>query len=195
MNCSDFQAQIDFYLDEELDEVGAAQAARHVGICSPCAKEVHDYRAARSLLITAVTEQVAAVDVSGLWQQIESKLDTPPNNVLSLAAWRGRVKRAGRTLTRSGVFSTFTPLRTSALTAAAAAAVFAFSLMGVEQEKLPTTKGRGTIAQSRPVRIDSMEVAAGHSVSTWVKPRTKTRVIWLANTGSGYSVTPVSHSR
>ena len=53
---------------------------------------------------------------------------------------------------------------------------------------------------SKAVRIDAMEVGAGHSVSTWMRPRTGTRVIWVADaTGSGessgFGVTSVSDDR
>jgi hypothetical protein len=75
---------------------------------------------------------------------------------------------------------------------AAAAAVFAFTVFTADKAT-PSHTSAGVIAQSRPVRIDAMEVGAGHTVSTWVKPRTKTRVIWVANTG--YSISSVSHNR
>jgi hypothetical protein len=227
VNCSDFQAQLDFYLDDELDDVSGAQAAHHIDSCPTCKRDVADHKQARSFLIAAVADKAAAVDVSGLWKAIEAGLDSPAPapNVLPMADWRVRhatpVARdaaavagsatsarpfAGaakfRTPTKRTTLSTLGWFQKGALTAAAAAAVFAFSLFGNGETPSPAPTqisrggGGGLATQFRPVRIDSMEVASGHSVSTWIKPRTKTRVIWLANNnGNNFSVTPASHSR
>ena len=49
----------------------------------------------------------------------------------------------------------------------------------------------------RPVRIDSMEVAEGRNVTTWMRPKTKTRVIWVgdSNAAEGFGVNNLSLER
>ena len=185
MNCSDFQTNLDPYLDDELEDSVKRLATRHVTSCRTCDTVVTDHQKARALLVTAVTDRVAAVDLSGLWRDVEGKLDRQRAAVVRLD------ERRARSSLFAGSASLRTPLRLGAFAAAAAAAIFAFAMSG-GGEQAPS--GSGAIMQSRPARIDSMEVAAGHSVSTWVKPRTRTRVIWVANTG-GFSVSNASHSR
>jgi hypothetical protein len=50
-------------------------------------------------------------------------------------------------------------------------------------------------AQSRPVRIDAMEVGAGRTVSTWMRPKTRTRIIWVANTANVNMMRVADHPR
>ena len=148
------------------------------------------YQQTRALLVTAVADRAAAVDVSGLWQSIAHRVEPVPASVTPLAAARqARWLHAARSAVRR-----ITPLQAGTLAAMAAAAVLAFGI-GTGGDTTSTAEvARGGLLQSRPVRIDSMEVAAGHTVSTWVKPRTKTRVIWVAN-NAGFAVSNASHNR
>jgi anti-sigma factor RsiW len=191
VNCSQFEEKLDLYLDGELDHVSMPLVAGHIADCGACHKVVTDHEKARALLITAVADEAAAVDVSGLWRDIEAKLDSP--GVVSLAA--ARTRRALRTATR--VSSRTRALQFGTLTAAAAAAVFVFTLVsggtGNPGSRVASHPGR-TLAQARPVRIDAMEVGAGHTVSTWVRPRTKTRIFWVASSGNDFAMAPAAAS-
>jgi len=193
VNCSEFQDKLDPYLDGELDDASTPLAAGHVHGCVACNTVVTEHQKARALLITAVADEAAAVDVSGLWHDIEARLESP--RVRSLAAARARrAFRTGTGITRTRA------LGFAALTTAAAAAVVVLSLVtgggddGSKSTFANATPGRRTLAQSRPVRIDAMEVGAGHTVSTWVRPRAKTRIIWVARTGD-HLVTPAASGR
>lgn len=188
MDCSQFQDKLDLYLDGLLDDPSVSLAARHLLGCNACESVVTEHKKARALLITAVADKAAAVDVSGLWSEIEARLDAP--GVLSLAA--ARTRRALRAGSRTPRMRT---LGFAALTTAAAAAAVVFALANgrtADGTRSPTSFAARTFAQSRPVRIDSMEVGAGHTVSTWIRPRTKTRIIWVASTGSGFDMTPAA---
>jgi len=177
---------LDLYLDGELDHVSMPLVDGHMAVCGACHKTVTDHEKARALLITAVADQAAAVDVSGLWREIEAKLETP--GVVSLAAARARralhtaAKLTGRTRT----------LQIGTFTAAAAAAAVVFALFtGTRTADTNGTRiASRALAQTRPVRIDAMEVGAGHTVSTWIRPRTKTRIIWVASTGNDVAMAP-----
>lgn len=57
-------------------------------------------------------------------------------------------------------------------------------------------------ARERSVRIDAMEVGSGHTVQTWMRPKSRTRVIWIdsafgaedadSNFGNGFGVQNLS---
>ena len=74
MNCREFEAQIDFYLDGVLDAPSIRVAADHISVCPKCETMVTDSQQVSALLKTAVSDRIAAVDVSGLWDSIEREL-------------------------------------------------------------------------------------------------------------------------
>jgi anti-sigma factor RsiW len=191
VNCSEFQGELDSYLDGALQGETERLAVAHIARCRTCDELVIDHQKARALLVTAVADRAAAVDVSGLWDEVSKRLDSVSPRVTSLAAARAR--RAMRSLRHAG------PWGLGAASAVAAAALFAFTLVGGAHDKAATetaSVASGALVQSRPVRIDSMEVGAGHTVSTWVKPRTKTRILWVASTSGGYTtVSTLTHDQ
>jgi anti-sigma factor RsiW len=188
VNCRQFEEKLDRYLDGELDHASMPLVEVHIAACGGCRKVVTDHEKARALLMTAVADEAAAVDVSGLWRDIEAKLDTP--GVVSLAA--ARTRRALRTAAKAT--SRTRARQVGAFTAVAAAAAVVFTLFagGAHNvDKRPGLIGGRGLAQARPVRIDAMEVGAGQTVSTWVKPRTRTRIIWVASTDNNdFAMTP-----
>ena len=213
MNCSDFQTNLDLYLDAELDSAKMSTAAHHVASCTTCNHVVTDYQKARALLITAVADRAAAVDVSGVWDEVSRCLDERKPNVTLLAAFRAR-----RFLDASRARIRAAAVQTGAFAATAAAAALVFSLFTGNTSQKPSSEPSPTpsrhvevlptpsmpitadatdvVAQSRPVRIDAMSIGAGHTVSTWFKPRSKTRVIWVASSESpAYAVSDVSETR
>ena len=146
------------------------------------------YQEARALLSTAVAEQVAAVDVSGLWESIEKQLDPLPEPVGFVAGSVAAVRRW------FGAESTWAlSWRVGAFAAAAAAVVLVVSLAMMRSSDRTQV---AAAAHMPAVRIDSMEVAAGHSVSTWVRPRRQTQVIWVSDGGGeGFGFSNASHRR
>jgi hypothetical protein len=213
VNCSDFQTNLDLYLDAELESAKMSTSALHVASCTTCNHVVTDYQKARALLITAVADRAAAVDVSGVWDEVSRSLDERKSNVTWLAAFRAR-----RFLDASHPRIRAAAVQTGAFAATAAAAALVFSLFTGNTSQKPSSVPSSTpsqhvdvmptpsmpitadatdvIAQSRPVRIDAMSIGAGHTVSTWFRPRTKTRVIWVASSSSpAYAVSDVSETR
>ncbi len=214
MSCAEFDTKLDFYLDAVLPAREQLEFARHLDSCISCTDAVIGYQKVRALLTTAVTDRVAAVDVSGLWDRIAARLPEgvsvgtrPPRPVPAAVASGTRFGAAVRGL-RDWLVGFVAPLplsiRLGVVGAAAVAGVLAFSIHSespreptVVAEFPPRTTDAGRKRTDvRPVRIDSMEVAAGHTVSTWVKPRTRTRVIWVADADlDGFGVGNVSHTR
>jgi len=201
VRCGEFDAKVDRYIDGVLSPVEMADASRHADECTACTQTVAQYQQVRVLLTTAVTEKVAAVDVSGLWEAIDARLDVPLTSVP--ASWTdiARSWLAGAVSTArsfGSVLGDVAPHRAGWVAAAAGVAVvIALGMSG--RDPGPNVSPPSRVA-SRGVRIDSMEVGAGHSVSTWMRPRTGTRVIWVADaTGaaesSGFGVTNVRDDR
>jgi hypothetical protein len=99
----------------------------------------------------------------------------------------------------------FSAVRVGAMVAAAAVVVFVTSSTMTEQgptaelgtSPVTVASTRTPGGRTRPVRIDAMEVAEGHTVSTWMRPKTKTRVIWVAasSPADGFSANPASMDR
>jgi anti-sigma factor RsiW len=210
VNCSDFQANLHLYLDGELEGAKFSGASSHVAACGACDHIVTDHQKARALLITAVADRAAAVDVSGVWGEIVRRLDEPQPNVTLLEGFRARRALRPRlrqpAMVQMAAFATaaaaavlvltFAPFRNVPAQRSPASVAPLATQTGATVRPQPVSIGTGAIAQSRPVRIDSMEIGAGHTVSTWIKPRTKTRVIWVASLDSaGYGVSNVSQTR
>ena len=205
MNCNDFQTSLDLYLDAELDTAKMSSAAEHVADCTACSHVVTDYQKARALLITAVADRAAAVDVSGVWDEVARRLDERKPNVTLLAAFRAR--RLFRTPRKTATRQAAVQIGAYAASAAAAALVFSVFTQPEPKQSSPQpapvvidaskiTAQEDFAVPSRRVQINSLDIAAGHTVSTWVKPRTKTRVIWVASSGSpGYAVSNVNETR
>jgi hypothetical protein len=207
--CNDFQANFDLYLDDEMAVDDARRAADHVANCSTCEALVTRSQQLNSYLVTAVTDRVAAVDVSTLWADIEAQLalDQRPLRPAArpsvsgpsiggrLAAWLGALVGD----------DAFSAVRVGAMVAAAAVVVFVTSSTMTEQgptaelgtSPVTVASTRTPGGRTRPVRIDAMEVAEGHTVSTWMRPKTKTRVIWVAasSPADGFSANPASMDR
>jgi anti-sigma factor RsiW len=193
VTCKKFESNVDAYLDSMLTGADLARAEKHLRSCRSCEQTVTQLQEARVLLTTAVAERVAAVDLSGLWERVEAELE--PALPARSPGWAGRLAARARTVW-AGMDATWQlkPMRVGAWVAAAAAAALLISYAQPEPQGVQVALHGGSY--SRPVRIDSLEVAAGHTVSTWVRPRTKTRVIWVAGgDDSGFSVSHAVQSR
>jgi hypothetical protein len=230
MSCADFDAKLDLYIDAMLPPREHLDYVEHLGSCRACTESVLGYQKVRALLTTAVTDRVAAVDVSGLWERIAAQLphtSSPvTNHVLAPVASAGIGTRSEPLLGRIGTTLTqllWPPSVAARFGMGVATAALAFLVFSITSSKSSTPNStnrprpqvadarsargtdarsaRGTDARSvrgsvRPVRIDSIEVAAGHTVSTWVKPRTRTRVIWVADADlESFGVGNASHTR
>ncbi|MEO2136100.1 MAG: zf-HC2 domain-containing protein, partial [bacterium] len=82
VDCHDFEERVHAFIDDELPDTELAAMRGHLGDCPRCEKIVTGFQKTGTLISTAVTEMVTAVDVSGIWQAVESGLDaelaTPP---------------------------------------------------------------------------------------------------------------------
>jgi hypothetical protein len=219
VSCNDFQANLDLYVDGELSSTDMRSAAAHAAMCTSCDSLVTSNQQLHVLLTTAVTDRVTAVDVSGLWESIEVELDNGPGVDFSKPAvlptkkpsFRHRFGEWLGTLAGDGFFI---PIRAGALAAAAVAVALIVALPATETEA-PRVGPRSAATNSaigsstsvimaaaakvrvRPVSIDSMEVAEGRNVTTWMRPKTKTRVIWVgdSNAAEGFGVNNLSLER
>jgi len=176
VNCNDFEANIDRYLDGALDSDAWRDAFGHTSICSACDALVTRYQQATALLQTAVTDRVTAVDVSGLWDAIDSQIPTAPLRLPSgLPARRVRGDRLFDLM--RGWASALTPVRVGAAMMATAAAV-ALLVATAAEDTRPERAGRNIArAKAKAVRIVTMEVPSGYTVSTWSRPRSRTHMI------------------
>ncbi len=187
IDCSGFESKFDAYVDAALEPADMAMLAAHVRCCPHCDEIVTRYQEARALLTTAVAERAAAVDVSGLWESIEGRLDPLPKRQSPIAAALGAVREwfegqsAWSLGWRAGVFAAVT---------AAVAVVVSLAMRTPDRTRI------AAVAPTPAVRIDSMEVAAGHTVSTWVRPRRQTQIIWVSDDGGGgFGFHNASHGR
>ncbi len=228
MNCNEFQANLDRYVDGELSTADMRSAADHATACTSCDSLVTSSQQLNALLTTAVTDRVTAVDVSGLWKSIEAELDRDPGLAPMFQPAAGNTgnnrpaigRRFGDWLGTLVGDGAWIPARAGALAAAAAAVALMVSFQGGDREAPRVGPAPGATASAvsnlpssaasagfmtasaartrvRPVRIDSMEVAAGHNVTTWMRPKTKTRVIWVgdSNDAEGFGVNTLSLDR
>jgi anti-sigma factor RsiW len=188
VNCIDFEANVDRYLDGALDPDAWRSALDHTSGCTTCDALVTRYQQACSLLQTAVTDRVAAVDVSGVWDAIDSQL--PP---AAVRAPSGVARRPIR-----GVFldrvrdwvRVLTPVRIGAAMATAAAVALLVGSLGDEASPDRVVRSGGR-AKAKAVRIVTMEVPSGYTVSTWSRPRSRTHMISI-NPAPAYTLAAAS---
>jgi hypothetical protein len=200
VNCREFEAQIDFYLDGVLDLPAFRVAADHISVCPKCETMVTDAQQVSALLKTAVSDRIAAVDVSGLWDSIDRELGPAPARSDRFedarapqgAGWLHAIHAGWRSLLDSASGSsggTWLPAgrgSVGALTAGAAAvALVVGSLVsGPEPVQVADSGGR---SKTKSVRIESLEVPAGATVSTWKRPRSRTQFISVTS-ADGFGV-------
>ncbi len=222
MDCADFDKRFDLYVDDELAPADMDAAREHIGACKACEQSVTRFQQTRALLSTAVAEVAAAVDVSGLWADVESALDPPceePERALVVDSWPSRARRWLAESFDGGPLGYAWRVGMWGGASALAAAALVLTVSGLEPQRVevaqtPTVK-TSTLAATRTspgartspavqtspasrrvarVRLDSLETAPGHSVSTWVLPRSKARVIWVSKRDSA-TVQQVSYDK
>ena len=159
-----------------------------------------------ALISTAVTEMVTAVDVSGIWQAVESSLESVAEPVhlpdesarpaLDLP-WREdavTVKGGGpvrRLVDR--IVAGMDPGRLAWAGVAASAAALAVFLLFPGQGTIQSTRADRTVAVASSTRLDYLSGAPGYTVSSWVQPRTKARVIWVDNQATEFAARDVGY--
>lgn len=188
MDCKDIEDKTFPYLDGALSDRDMQAVADHVQNCDFCGDIITRHQKTAVLLKTAVADVAAAVDVSGLWRGIESRLGPLPKR--RFVFWPERAR--AWTMARLEELAA-TPLRAGLWGGAAvlAATALFFSLRTIEP-----LRGGPALSEVplRSVRVDMLEAAAGYTVSTWTQPRTRTRVIWVSSE-TELSVLPASHRR
>jgi hypothetical protein len=230
MNCAEFEKHFDFYIDDLLAPALMREARDHLTACPTCEKSVTRFQQTRVLLSTAVAEVASAVDVSGLWKSVESRLGELPSGALEPTV---EVVRVAPAAVRPGLgqrvlewardsFSEFgygwsAGLMGTASAAAAAVIMFAVTAPAPDATSpgaaqvasapapvdalrsanvrtvasaepragraslVSATVGQPVARNTRNVRLDSIRTSPGHLVSTWVMPKQKARVIWVAD--------------
>lgn len=211
MNCSDFESKVDLYLDGVLPSEDAEGICCHLSSCRSCEALVTRHQQTASLLRGAVADRASVVDLSGLWRDIEARLEpqlAPEEAKEPEPAWIERLRQWWST--RPALMPIATPLRAGAWAAAMAVAVVVVAMSLPEtatqlrQVQKPVNLASASTprrmartlhtVKSKSVRIDSLEVAGGHTVTTWMRPRTNTRMILIAD-NDGFAVSDASFSR
>jgi anti-sigma factor RsiW len=190
VNCNDFEINIDRYLDGALDSEAWRHAVDHTAACAACATMVAKYQQSAALLKTAVTDRVAAVDVSGLWEKIDAQVGPVAPLSAPTAAWPAPLGFLDRL--RGWAAAELTAMRIGAAMATAAAAVaLLMASLGAETTPERVARNGGVRMKSKAVRIETMEVPAGYTVSTWSRPRSRTHMISI-NPDPTYTFASVS---
>jgi hypothetical protein len=186
VNCNDFEATIDLYLDGMLEGDARRRATEHAGSCTACDALVTSYQQAASLLTTAVADRAAAVDVSGLWEAIDAAIGEIP------VARPEPLRHPVQTPTPATGWGwrrwlpDWSPLTLGAAAAATLAVAIFFG--GSTTENQPQRIAR---VKTKPVRIENLEVPSGYTVSTWSRPRTRTHIIAI-NQAPAYTLASAS---
>ena len=211
MSCNDFQAKFDLFVDGELGADDMRHAAEHIKCCTTCDALVTRNQRLHAFLVTAVTDRVAAVDVSGLWDGIEERLTQGAGAPPFAVRRPSRVPYSERLVDWLGALlgdGGLSPARIGGMAAVAAAAVVFVASLAVDRASNPAVVASAPVSTQvaavshiehvRPVSIDSMEVGEGHTVSTWMRPKTRTRVLWVAaasDFSDGFAVDSASLDR
>jgi hypothetical protein len=187
VNCREFEERIDFYLDGVLEAPAVHDAVDHISVCPTCESMVTGAQQVSSLLKTAVSDRVAAVDVSGLWDCIDRELgpgpaqrDVVPESTIS--GWRQLAGDGWRSLVGAMRGSddadwAFARARTFGMLAVSAVAVVLVMGSWLAEPQRVQVADAGARSKTKSVRIEALEVPAGATVSTWKRPRSRTQFI------------------
>jgi len=188
ITCNDFAERLDLYLDHRLARDEQLSVDRHLHDCDACSALAGRHQERQVILRTAVTDVVAAVDVSGLWGAVHRAIehDVPAKRV---RAWwvplRDWLRGAGGWTAPAWL----TPLRLTGWAAAAVAAIVfvAFGLRAPGTPRVQVAERQPAVSMSKPgsqlhnVRVDSLQASEGHTVATWMQPHTGAQIIWVAD--------------
>ena len=189
MNCTDLDNLIDSYIDQHLSADEHARVSAHVAGCKACETRVVEAQRLGALLRTAVADRVAAVGVSGAWNAVAEVIHeqvsgrTVTESVIGFRAGFVRHVREWFDSVGDSIGALWAPGRWRYGMAAAGIALVAVMVMDYSEPspkrvKVVSSKSGG---KSRGVKIQSLDVAEGHTVSTWRLPKMRTAVIWVAS--------------
>jgi hypothetical protein len=204
VNCREFEERIDFYLDGVLEAPAVHDAIDHIAACPTCESMVTGAQQAASLLKTAVSDRVAAVDVSGLWDCIErdlepvpAQLDVVPESMVS--GWRQLAGDGWRSFVAAmrgpgDVDWVSARGRTFGMLAVSAVAVVLVMGSWLAEPQRVQVADAGSRSKTKSVRIEALEVPAGATVSTWKRPRSRTQFISVTSRDDGFGVSNAGFS-
>jgi len=75
VNCREAERLIDTFFDGELDGRSMRDAAMHITRCKRCEAELADREQLQKVLVRAIDDEIAGVDLSRIWAAVEPTLD------------------------------------------------------------------------------------------------------------------------
>jgi hypothetical protein len=88
VNCREAERLIDTFFDGELDGRSMRDAAMHITRCKRCETELNDREQLQKVLVQAIDEEIAGVDMSRIWAAVEPTLDGARGHRLPGLEWR-----------------------------------------------------------------------------------------------------------
>jgi anti-sigma factor RsiW len=164
--CAHAQRLIPLLYDGELDGLLRRDISSHVVSCTTCTHLLTTLDRSQELLKRAIDDQVLAMNFSGFWQGVESRLSEPESSALErlrlwweswqpLWSWRAPLWATAGAMLLIGAMLMFTKLE------------------GEQQTKLMR------LADNDQAQIESL--SASDTVLVWNEPTSNATVIWVSD--------------
>ena len=167
--CAHAQRLIPLFYDGELDGLARREVSDHVANCMACSRVLALFDRERELLQRMVDDQIAEIDFSGFWLEVESRLGERHLSFsercrLWWSAWRP-------------LWSWRPPFWATAATALLL--IVLFVTKPAEEKKIEPRQ----LADNDQAQIESL--SAADTVLVWNEPTSNATVIWVSDEGEG----------
>jgi len=152
--CENIELLLSGYVDNELSEEQHQKVTQHLASCPDCREVVQDLEDTNQLLHFAFSEEKEPdVDLSGVWEEIESQLDFKPS------IWERLKLRIGRPV-----------VWIPAAFAATAAALLIF-LLPMPKKQMPIMVSQVESVYSQTGQVMVMQTASSGQPLIWILPK------------------------
>ena len=158
-NCENIELLLTAYVDNELSAEQRRKVTQHLAHCSDCREIVQDLENTNQILHLAFSgEQEPDVDLSGVWEEIESQLD------FRASVWKRLKEGIGR------------PVVWIPTAFAATAAALLIFLLPMPKKQMPMTVSQIESVYSQTGQVMVMQTASSGQPLIWILPRPEKEV-------------------
>ena len=158
-NCENISLLLSAYVDNELPEEKRQKVIQHLVHCSDCREIVQELETTNEMLNLAFSgEEEPEVDLSGVWEEIESQLDFSPS------IWERIKERMGR------------PVVWIPTAIAAATAALLIFLLPMPKKQMVITVSQVESVYSQTGQVMVMQTASSGQPLIWILPKAKKEI-------------------